>query len=181
MVPRRLAEIDWQTWSPVDRATLLFVVRDDQVLLIRKHRGLGAGKINGPGGRLEDGETPREAAIREVREEIGVVPRLVEESGELRFQFVDGYSIHVTVFRAAACSGEPVATAEAEPLWTAIDRIPYEEMWADDRIWLPLMLEGRPFSGRFVFDGDRMLDWDVTADGGGPRPSGRCAAPGRDA
>ena len=60
-----LDAIDWSAWSAVDRATLLFVIRDGQILLIRKKRGLGAGKINGPGGKLDPGETWRAAAIRE--------------------------------------------------------------------------------------------------------------------
>ena len=54
----RFEDIDWTQWTPQERATLLFVRRDGQVLLIRKKRGLGAGKINGPGGRLDNGETP---------------------------------------------------------------------------------------------------------------------------
>jgi 8-oxo-dGTP diphosphatase len=154
----RLADIHWPTWKAKDEATLLFVVKDGQVLLIRKKRGLGAGKINGPGGRLHAGETPLEAAIREVIEEVSVTPHDISECGELSFQFVDGYSIHVHVFRAAGCTGEACETDEAIPLWTPVDRIPYDEMWADDRIWLPLMFEGRPFAGRFIFDGDAMLD-----------------------
>ena len=54
--PRTVAEIDWSAWKPVDVATLCFVVRDGEILLIRKKRGLGAGKINGPGGRVEPGD-----------------------------------------------------------------------------------------------------------------------------
>lgn len=155
---RRLEDIDWASWKAVDEATLLFVIRDEEVLLIRKQRGLGAGKINGPGGRLHVGEAPLQAAIREVEEEVCVTPHDISESGELSFQFVDGYSIHVHVFRAAGCVGDARATPEAIPLWTPIDQIPYDEMWADDRIWLPMMFERRRFNGRFIFDGDTMLD-----------------------
>lgn len=155
---RSLADVDWAAWRPKDTATLLFVVRDDRILLIRKLRGLGAGKINGPGGRLDPGETPIEAAVREVEEELLITPLDPVECGQLRFQFVDGYSIHGYVFRASTFEGQPGETAEAIPLWTPIDRIPYDEMWADDRYWLPLMLEEKPFSGRFIFDGDDMLD-----------------------
>ncbi len=50
----------WENWEPRERATLCFVRRENEVLLIRKKRGLGAGKINGPGGRIEPGETPAE-------------------------------------------------------------------------------------------------------------------------
>lgn len=159
--PRRIADIDWARWRAVDRATLVFVVRDGEILLIRKLRGLGRGKINGPGGRLEDGESPLECALREAREELGIEPRDVSEAGELLFQFVDGYSIHVTVFRAGDLVGRPVATAEAVPLWTPLAEIPFDEMWEDDRIWLPRLLEGVAFSGRFVFEEDRLLDWDL--------------------
>lgn len=160
-VPERVADIDWQSWQPVDKGTILFVIIEDQILLIHKKRGLGAGKINGPGGRLDDGETPFECAVREVEEELRISPSGVDEVGELQFQFVDGYSIHVWVFRASGFAGTPEETDEADPLWASIDEIPYDRMWPDDRIWLPLLLEKRPFLGRFVFDDDSMLDHEL--------------------
>jgi 8-oxo-dGTP diphosphatase len=158
---RKLSDIDWETWAPVDRATLLFVVSDDEVLLIRKKRGLGAGKINGPGGRIEPGESPAECAVRETEEELVTTPSTPIAAGLLQFQFVDGYSIHVHVFRADSCDREPQETDEATPLWAALDAIPFDEMWEDDRIWLPLMLDRESFHGRFLFDGETMLDWEL--------------------
>jgi 8-oxo-dGTP diphosphatase len=157
-IPRRCTEIDWRRWQAVDRCTLTFVVREGATLLIRKKRGLGAGKINGPGGRLEPGETALECAVREVEEELCVTPRDLEEFGRLRFQFVDGYSTDVFVFRAGDADGEARETDEAVPLWTPIDAIPYDEMWADDRLWLPDLLAGRRFDGCFIFDDDRLVD-----------------------
>lgn len=157
----RVHDIDWPAWTPRQRATLLFVVRDGRVLLIHKKRGLGAGKVNGPGGRIDPGETPRQCAIRETREELLVTPTGVRAAGELRFHFLDGLSIHGFVFRADDCDGEPQETDEAIPLWTPVDAVPYDRMWADDRHWLPLLLAGTPFDGRFTFDADRMLDMVV--------------------
>ena len=75
---RRISEIDWQTWKAHDPATLVFVVRGGRILLIRKKRGLGAGKINGPGGRLEPGESPLDCAVREVQEELRTTPTGLE-------------------------------------------------------------------------------------------------------
>ncbi len=157
-VPRTVDGIDWRRWTATDDATLVFVVRDGQILLIRKKRGLGAGKINGPGGRIEPNETPAQCAVREIEEELHVSPTGLQPHGELRFQFVDGYSIHVWVFRASGCQGVATETDEAIPLWTDVDAIPYDEMWADDRYWLPHLLEGSVVDGRFIFDGDTMLD-----------------------
>lgn len=157
-VPRRIDEIDWDAWKPVDTATLCFVVRGGEILLIRKKRGIGAGKVNGPGGRLEPGESIVECAVREVEEELCVTPFGLEPLGEQRFQFLDGYSIHVHVFVANGCHGVARETEEAIPLWTPTDRIPYEEMWEDDIIWLPRVLAGRACSGRYLFEDDRLLD-----------------------
>jgi len=159
--PNAFAAIDWDAWSPVERATLLFVVRDAHILLMNKKRGLGAGKINGPGGRVEPGESPRAAAIREVQEELRVTPIGVSRRGDLYFQFTNGHSIHGMVFRADDCNGQPQETEEAIPLWTPVDHIPYDKMWADDRLWLPLLLENRRFAGRFLFDNDVMLGNEV--------------------
>lgn len=161
MKPIRYRDIDWERWTPAERATLLFVRRKGRMLLIHKKRGLGAGKLNGPGGRIEPGETPAQAAVREVEEELRVTAHDVREAGELLFQFTDGYSIHGYVFTAAACSGTPQETEEAAPVWVDEDEIPYHRMWADDRIWLPLMLSGIRFVGRFLFDGEQMLGCEI--------------------
>ena len=151
-------QVDWDHWDPRIRATLLFIVRDDQVLLIRKKRGIGAGKINGPGGKIDPGETLLECAVRETFEEVGLRALGTREMGRLWFQFVDGLSIHCTVFRADACQEEAIETPEADPLWTPVDALPFDEMWADDRVWLPHLLQGRSFELWATFDDDEMLD-----------------------
>lgn len=147
----------WNTWQPRERATLCFVIEGENILLIRKKRGLGAGKINAPGGRIEPGEEPHECAVRETSEEVGLTPLNVRQRGELHFQFADGYSLHCAVFVANEYSGELLETDEALPIWTPLDRIPYEEMWADDIHWLPGLIQGGTFRGYFHFDGEKML------------------------
>jgi 8-oxo-dGTP diphosphatase len=34
-------------------------------------------------------------------------------------------------------------------------------MWEDDRIWLPMLLKGEHFRARWIFDEDRMLDYEL--------------------
>lgn len=135
-------------------ATLTYVFDGDEVLLIRKKRGPGSGFVNAPGGKLEDGEEPVEAARREVREEVGVQPREQEKVGELRFVFGDDPFMHVHVFVADGYTGEPRESDEAEPVWMDVHELPYDEMWPDDRYWMPLMLDGARFHGTFLFDPD---------------------------
>lgn len=151
-----LQDID-SSWTAVHQATLLFVVQNNKVLLIRKKRGLGAGKINGPGGKLDPGESAQQCAHREVHEELCIDINDSIKVGRLRFQFIDDYSIDVRVFLATRFEGTPTETEEAIPLWFNIADIPYAQMWEDDQIWLPRVLAGEQVDGRFVFDEDRLL------------------------
>ena len=153
----RFDEVDWENWTPVERATLLFVIRAGQILLIHKKRGIGAGKINGPGGRIHTGESARACAIREVQEELSVTPTGVRSCGEVWFQVCDGFSIQIFVFTATGCEGEPHETDEAKPLWVPLGEIPYDRMWADDAHWIPMMLAGKRFVHRVLYDGDSLL------------------------
>ena len=159
----------WNRWKPRECATLLFVIANGQVLLIEKRRGLGAGKVNAPGGRVQPGEHPRQAAIRETREEVGVEPLNPEWTARLRFQFLDGYSIQGDVFVSRQALGEPHETPEARPFWVRLDELPYDRMWEDDRFWLPHVLAGRTVDAYFFFDGDSMLRYRIVV-GAEPPP-----------
>ncbi len=163
-------QIDWATWQPTELANLCFVQRDGQVLLIRKKRGLGAGKINGPGGRIEKGETAEASAIREVQEEIGVTPTGLHHVGELHFHFLDGYKLRVAVFAADNCEGELRETDEATPCWVQESEIPYHEMWQDDPHWLPLLLGRSCFRGYFTFDVEKLLSFRIDHERPHPMP-----------
>lgn len=151
----------WPEWRPTEHATLCFVIRGGDILLIRKKRGLGAGKMNGPGGRLEPGETAVQAAIRETQEELGVTPVDPQYRGELHFQFADGYGLHCAVFTASDCLGDAIETDEAIPHWTPLEAIPYHEMWEDDAHWMPGMLAGKNFRAFFCFDGESMQNQEI--------------------
>jgi 8-oxo-dGTP diphosphatase len=146
-------------------ATLCYLLDLDEreVLLIRKKRGLGEGKLVGPGGKVEEGETPRECAVREVEEEIDVTPRDPEKVGEFEFVFGDDHEMFVHVFRAEAFDGVPTESPEAELEWFDFESAPYDEMWEDDRYWMPHLFDSETFVGQFRFDdeGDELLEWDV--------------------
>lgn len=138
-------------------ATLMFVVQGEQILLIEKLRGIGKGKINGPGGKIDPGETPVQCVVRECQEELHITPRNPVKMGELWFAMSDIPDIHCHVYTSAEFDGEPTATEEAIPRWTALDKIPWKRMWEDDHHWLPHMLDGKKFLGKFQFEGEQML------------------------
>jgi len=134
-------------------AVLCYVVKDNRVLLIRKKRGFGVGKLNAPGGRVESGETFEQAAIRECEEETGVRPLNLEYRG-----FVEFYSVNdepdwvVHVFVAKDFRGELRESDEAKPVWCKLNELPYEHMWEDDYYWLPYVLHGKSIKAKFWYD-----------------------------
>lgn len=161
--------IDWSSWVAPTKATLMFVIRDGEVLLIEKKRGLGAGKVNGPGGKIDPGETPFECAVRETEEELRITALDPVKIGELHFAMSDVPDILCHVFLARTFEGVPTETPEAKPLWCRLDRIPYDRMWSDDVHWFPHLLDGRGFRGRFVFRGESVVWHEVEADVVWPR------------
>lgn len=157
----KIDDIDWNDWVPEESATLMFVIKENQILLIRKKRGLGAGKINGPGGKIEAGESPEECAIRETREELLIDPLNVKFAGELFFHAEDMPRTHGFVFTASDYEGTPTETDEAIPLWFNVHEIPYDEMWQDDAYWLPHVIKGHIVDAWFTFQEESMLDQKV--------------------
>lgn len=135
--------------------SLLFLLKDDQILLAMKKRGFGAGRWNGVGGKVEDGETVETAMIRETQEEIGVTPTVYEKVADIHFdEFFKGEPtlMHVHVFTGTGWAGEPTESDEMSPQWINQVDIPYTDMWADDSYWLPQVLEGKKISADFKLD-----------------------------
>ena len=141
--------------------TLCFIVQSGRVLLMRKKRGIGAGKINAPGGKVDPGEDPLAGAIRETQEEVGVTPLAPALRGRLWFHFSNGPTLRCLIYLSHDFAGEVCETPEAIPQWYPVDAIPYDEMWEDDRRWLPLLLAGERFDGVIEVSGEHVTGEDV--------------------
>ncbi len=152
-------DIQWDLWEPTETCVLTYVTDGDKILMIEKKTGLGSGYINAPGGHIELEETKTEAATRETKEETGLDVSNLEERGVLRFQFKDGLRMLGYVFFTSTWSGTLIDECEeTKPFWTSISDLDYNAMWEDDRLWLPMALDGKKFSGYFIFDDKQMID-----------------------
>jgi 8-oxo-dGTP diphosphatase len=155
----RFEQINWTSWQPMDRAVVVYIIDKEQkkVLLISKKTGLGKGKVTGPGGKLESGESYLDAAIRECQEEVSIKPLDLEKRAELHFQFTHGYAMYGEAFFTDSWEGEAKSSKEADPFWCDLEKIPLDNMWEDDRNWLHQALEGKKLRGFYVFDGDKIV------------------------
>ncbi|GLC37806.1 hypothetical protein PLESTB_001478600 [Pleodorina starrii] len=142
--------------------TLVMINDGSRVLLGYKKRGFGAGYYNGFGGKVEPGETVREAAQRELVEEACISAQDLQEAGVLVFAFDDQpqpWEVHV--FAASSYVGEPAETDEMRPVWFAHEEVPFDSMWADDPIWYPYLLRQEHFRGVFAFQQTTKLVWNT--------------------
>ena len=143
---------------PVKRMTLGFLHTKDRILLGKKLRGFGAGLWNGFGGKIEPEETEEEAMARELQEEAGLEAHLLERRARLLFSFHTMEELlDVRVFRIVKYAGQPKTTEEMRPEWFPFREIPYDNMWPDDRHWLPLFLNGKNFTAHFAFGDEKSL------------------------
>ena len=149
--------------------TLVFLLNDDtqEILLAMKKRGFGAGKLNGVGGKVGQGESIEAAATREAHEEAGIhiEKKDLLKVAELTFHFAgkpDG-DINCHTFFARAWAGEPKESEEMAPEWFSQSNIPYDKMWVDDKYWLPLVLRGEYVVADFIFNhkGSALLKYKI--------------------
>ena len=142
-------------------ATLVFLIKGEppsEILLGLKKAGFAQGKLNGFGGKVENGETIERAAVRELKEETGVQvsEQDLRRMAHLTFVFPakPEWDQVVHVFLARQWEGEPAESAEMRPAWYSVSKIPFESMWQDDPHWLPLILRGKRIRARFTFQAD---------------------------
>lgn len=153
------------------QATLCLLVRENEdekeLLLAMKKRGFGQGRWNGVGGKLAPEKGDKnivDAALRETEEEIGVKIKDFEKVGLIKFLFSseqeEDWEMHI--FLAKVWEGEPTDSEEMAPKWFKLNEIPFDEMWPDDKFWLPHILEGKKLKAEFVFENfDTILEHDI--------------------
>jgi len=138
--------------------SLVFLRKNTEILLGEKKRGFGEGKWNGFGGKVEANESPIQGAIRELKEECGLIGTDLRKIGLLEFEFEDEPTLmEVHVFETYKFHGELIESDEMRPQWYDIKNIPYEKMWLDDAYWYPYMLRNELFKGYFLYRGTNSI------------------------
>src|ERR1035437_1839727 len=139
---------------------LCIIHQHPRILLGMKKRGFGTGRWNGFGGKVLPDETIEESLMREVEEESGIKLQDMQKVGFMEFEFKGNPEIiEVHVYKAEKFSGEVAESEEMKPQWFRVDKIPFKEMWPDDKFWMPLLLSEKKFKGKFLFgEADAILE-----------------------
>lgn len=155
-------------YSPI-LATLIYVLSPDRKRVLLIHRNLKVddnhyGKYNGLGGKLERDEDVVAGAIRETKEEAGIVVRSLSLRGTISWPGFGrkGEDWFGFIFRADSFEGEVFTKSEEGTLcWIDLDEVQSLPMWEGDKHFLPLVFSADPrqFHGVMPYEGGRPVSW----------------------
>jgi 8-oxo-dGTP diphosphatase len=97
--------------------TLIFLTRGADILMLQRLKPPNQGLWNGIGGRIEAGETPRQCALREIREETGYTLTELIFGGVLTWEGFEIPTGLLYIYTAEAPQGEPHFTTEGSLVW----------------------------------------------------------------
>ncbi|MGE5679467.1 MAG: NUDIX hydrolase [Bacillota bacterium] len=146
-------------------ATLCYLKHNGSTLMlhrIKKKNDMHEGKWNGLGGKLENGESPEECVIREVKEESGleiIDPKL---HGFITFPAFDGFEDwYVFVFTASQFKGELIDSNEGVLQWISDSDLLKLNLWEGDKTFMEWLFQDKFFSAKFNYSEGRLIDYQV--------------------
>ena len=147
--------------------TLCYIEKEGKYLMlhrVKKHHDINAGKWIGVGGHVENGETPEECLLREVKEETGLVLTAYRLRGLVTFLSDVCEPELMCVFTANAFDGEMIECDEGELAWVEKSDVLTLPTWEGDRVFLELLLSGdeRFFSIKLRYEGDKLVEKKIT-------------------
>jgi 8-oxo-dGTP diphosphatase len=149
---------------PMILATLCYIKRDGCTLMVHRNKkanDIHEGKWNGLGGKFEAGETPEECVIREVLEESGLSIQSPKYCGLLLFTNFKGNDWYVFVFTATQFTGELIDSPEGKLEWILDEKLLDLNLWKSDPIFFSWIQDGKFFSAKFQYEGDKMHGYNV--------------------
>ena len=136
-------------------ATLCYIRKNGKTLMlhrVKKANDMHEGKWNGLGGKMEEGETPEECVIREVKEECGLNVKNPTLKGLLTFPFFSkGESWYVFLFLINEFDGELIESNEGDLEWIDDDKLFDLNLWDGDKIFIKWLDQPGFFSGKFLY------------------------------
>ncbi len=146
-------------------ATLCYLMDGERTLMlhrIKKKNDFHEGKWNGLGGKFETGETPEECAIREIKEECGLLMKNPRMHGFITFPLFDGKKDwYVFLFTSTDFEGELIDSHEGKLEWIPNERLLDLNLWEGDRIFIPWLFQEKFFSAKFVYENGNFVSHSV--------------------
>lgn len=142
-------------------STLCYIEKDGQYLMLHrtvKEQDVNEGKWIGVGGHFEEGESPEECLLREVKEETGYTLTSWSFRGIVTFVYGRDLTEYMSLYTADGFEGQEIPCDEGELAWIDKEKIWELDIWEGDKIFFRFLEEGSPFfSLKLVYDENGVL------------------------
>ena len=142
--------------------TLCYIEKENKYLMLHrtsKKKDGNKDKWIGVGGHFEEGESPEECLLREVKEETGLELTSYQFRGIVTFISNEWPDEYMCLYTADRYTGDIGNCDEGELVWVEKEKIMDLNIWEGDKIFLKLLTENQPFfSLKLEYKGDKLVN-----------------------
>ena len=147
-------------------SSLCYIEKDGKYLMLhrtKKKKDINKDKWLGIGGKLEEGESPEECIVREVKEETGLALKQYKLRGFVTYVSNKWETEYMYVFTANKFEGNLIECDEGDLKWINKEKINELPTWEGDHIFLEkLQKDNGFFSAKFEYDGEKLVKYEMT-------------------
>lgn len=145
--------------------TLCYIEKEDKYLMlhrVKKVNDINHDKWIGVGGKFEEGESPEECLLREVKEETGLTLKKFRFRGIVSFISNEYENEYMHLFTATEYEGDMIECDEGELVWVPKKNIKDLKIWEGDKIFFRLLDEDCGFfSLKLRYEGEELVETEI--------------------
>lgn len=139
------------------KAVKCLLIENEKIVITKYLKGIKEGYYDIPGGKIEDGESAKEAAIREMQEETGINVSDLVKKGVFEVEYPNRKFIF-DIFVARKYQGDPQSFEDNTSEWIKID-----ELLKKEKILSNILLLKKPYN-EFLYNDDIEIKIKVDVD-----------------
>lgn len=146
-------------------STLCYIEKDNKYLMLhrtKKENDINKDKWLGIGGKFEEGESPEECIIREVKEETGLILKSYKLRCIVTYTSNKWETEYIYVFTSNDFTGEQIECDEGDLQWIDKNEVIKLNTWEGDRIFVEkIQKDNTFFTVKFIYDEEKLVKYSL--------------------
>ena len=146
-------------------SSLCYIEKDGKYLMLhrtKKENDINKDKWLGIGGKFEEGESPEECVIREVKEETGLTLNRYKLRCIVTYVSTTWETEYMYVFTADDFTGTLIECNEGDLEWIDKEKVNELPTWEGDKFFVEkLQKDDTFFTVKFEYDGEKLIKYDL--------------------